>query len=233
MTPALNVAIAISGGLIPILLWLWFWLREDRENPEPKKALFLSFIAGAAAVALSIPLENMASAISGTGVAAIISISAIEEITKLLACFGFALYSKENDEPIDSVVYLVVTALGFAAVENMLFFFNEMKESGLIIGAMNLNLRFMGATLLHTITSGTVGMFLALSFRSSEGKRAVWGAIGLLTAIALHAAFNFSIISNEGKHTLTVFSIVWAAIVLMLLVLEKIKRLRLTAKLKR
>ena len=53
-----NVLIlALLGGIVPALFWLWFWLREDRLRPEPKNALFSSFIGGIIAVLVALFFE--------------------------------------------------------------------------------------------------------------------------------------------------------------------------------
>lgn len=53
-----NVLIlALLGGIVPALFWLWFWIREDRLKPEPKSALFSSFMGGIIAVLLALFFE--------------------------------------------------------------------------------------------------------------------------------------------------------------------------------
>jgi len=42
---SIDVFFAFVGGLLPALLWLWFWLREDL-HPEPRRILLLTFTAG-------------------------------------------------------------------------------------------------------------------------------------------------------------------------------------------
>ena len=42
--------IAIVGGILPALIWLFFWLMEDRCEPEPKRYIFLCFLGGMLAV---------------------------------------------------------------------------------------------------------------------------------------------------------------------------------------
>ena len=44
------IFLAMLGGVLPALLWLTFWLMEDRCEPEPKRYLLLTFIAGGAMV---------------------------------------------------------------------------------------------------------------------------------------------------------------------------------------
>ena len=50
--------VAAASGTLPALFWLWFWLREDKIHPEPKKAIFKAFFFGALAVPFSILLEQ-------------------------------------------------------------------------------------------------------------------------------------------------------------------------------
>ena len=52
--------IALLGGVLPALLWLAFWLLEDRCQPEPKRYIVLCFFAGAAVVYLALQLERYA-----------------------------------------------------------------------------------------------------------------------------------------------------------------------------
>ncbi len=44
-------------GLIPALVWLWFWLKED-THPEPAKNLTLSFLGGMLAVIVALPIQR-------------------------------------------------------------------------------------------------------------------------------------------------------------------------------
>jgi len=41
---------ALFGGILPALVWLVFWLREDKKNPEPKKLILRTFLFGMGAV---------------------------------------------------------------------------------------------------------------------------------------------------------------------------------------
>ncbi len=45
-------------GIVPALLWLWFWLKED-VHPEPLKMITLSFLGGMVAVVLVLPFQQL------------------------------------------------------------------------------------------------------------------------------------------------------------------------------
>ena len=52
-----EIIFAISGGILPALIWLWFWLKEDL-HPEPKKAISLTFFFGMLMVPAAFVLEK-------------------------------------------------------------------------------------------------------------------------------------------------------------------------------
>ena len=72
--------LAFLGGTIPAVLWLLFWLREDREDPEPLRFLVLTFIAGMLAVILVLPIEKYISGLKFGNTALIFLWAASEEI---------------------------------------------------------------------------------------------------------------------------------------------------------
>src|SRR3989344_4235483 len=80
-----TLAIAFVGGIIPSLVWLWFWLKEDKQKPEPKGLLAIVFIMGALAVICVLPIQKfIQSAISDPEMRTVLWASA-EEILKYLA----------------------------------------------------------------------------------------------------------------------------------------------------
>lgn len=217
-----NFAIAFLGGLIPALFWLWFWLREDRDRPEPYKLIALAFIGGMMVVPLALPLQKFAmETYSGNNVILVWVI--IEEVLKFAAALIVILWNKEVDEPIDTIIYMITIALGFSALENALFIFNPISSGDLASGVLTEFFRFLGATLLHVLASGTVGAFLALAFFKGTIQKLVYGTLGLFVAITLHALFNFFIMDASGEAILGVFLFVWMGIIVLLLIFEKVK----------
>ena len=214
--------IAFVGGLLPSLLWLAFWLLEDRCEPEPKRYIFWSFIAGMLAVLVVLPLER---AFIGqlTGLSLLFTWAIIEEVCKLGAA-ALALRSRALDEPIDAVIYMVTAALGFAAAENALFLLGPLQGGDPIQTIITGDLRFVGATLLHTLASATIGLSVALSFYRSREVRRWYVAGGVILAIALHTIFNFFILERGGGVTFTVFVSIWVGIIAALLLIERVKR---------
>jgi len=223
---------AIFVGFLPAIFWLWFWLKED-PHPEPRRILTLTFLAGMLVVPIALFFEqaaykiflNLGLIVSTTFGALIIFVWAgIEEILKYLAAKWSALRRPEFDEPIDAPVYLITAAIGFAALENVFFLlktFLATPELGLITGEM----RFLGATLLHIVTSAIVGVSIAFSFFHKEKKfrNVFWG---LVLATSLHALFNLFIINRGEESILDIFAFVWLSGIILLLFFEKIKSIK-------
>lgn len=217
------------GGVLPALLWLWFWLKEDKARPEPRGLLMLAFVAGMVTIPFVIPLQQVAIGFTGGVVTTttIVLWAGVEEVLKYFAATLVVLKRKAVDEPLDPIIYMITIALGFSALENTLFLLNP--NLGLFDGIITGNLRFLGATLLHILASATVGVAMALSFFKPEPARKAAVRVGLLLAIILHSLFNFFIIESNGEKILTVFSVVWIGVIVLLLVFEKIKRIKLNA----
>lgn len=220
-----HMLIALMGGLIPALFWLWFWLREDAPHPEPKALIAAAFLSGMAIVAIVLPLQRYALD-RFTGSSLIFVWVTIEEILKYSAALVVVLWNKAVDEPIDAIIYMIAVALGFSAFENALFIFTPLHNGQIVESILTENFRFLGATLLHVLASGTVGAAMALSYYMKRELRVLIATVGLIIAITLHALFNsFIMDSSSGETILTVFLFVWMGIIALLLVFEKVKQL--------
>jgi hypothetical protein len=97
--------------------------------------------------------------------------------------------------------------------------------SGATVSLLMGQLRFLGSTLLHTIASGIIGISIGLSFFMKESRKEWYLFMGFLVSIALHSAFNFFIIRNNGSDFLKVFAFLWVVTIIVMLIFEKIKRM--------
>ncbi|MBX4198613.1 PrsW family intramembrane metalloprotease [Candidatus Parcubacteria bacterium] len=151
--------VAFLGGFLPVMVWLWFLEHEDK-HPEPKKLTVYAFLGGMVAVLLVLPFQYIAQGIADENTKFFIW-AATEEIIKLIVAYVFVLRRIENDEPIDSLMYLIITALGFAALENALYLLQPLRSGHISEAFITGNFRFMGATLLHVVSSSIIGIALA------------------------------------------------------------------------
>lgn len=218
------ITYALLGGILPALLWLLFWLREDSSRPEPRGVISRTFVIGMLAVFVALPLQEAAVRIApGMTLATFFLWAIVEEGVKFFAAYISALRLKVHDEPIDAVIYMITAALGFVALENALFIFNPLIENDILGSIMTGNLRFIGASLLHTVSSATIGVALALSYYRNIHARRIWGSTAFVIAVCFHTIFNIFIMRQENLVTLFTFGTVWIGIIVLLLFFERIK----------
>lgn len=217
---------ALVVGILPALLWLWFWLKEDAARPEPRGLILFSFVAGMASVIIAFPLEQFAYVRLGGGILLLLSWAFIEEIVKYAVTVYADLKTRFFDEPVDAPIYFITVALGFSALENVLFILAPFNNGEFIGGLITGNLRFLGATLLHVVASGSIGIALGLTFYKSKKAKLAATIVGIIIAITLHTTFNFFIIQSDKKNVLAILSILWVGVILLLYFFEKIKQIK-------
>lgn len=204
----------ILFAFLPPVLWLLFYLREDK-HPEPKLLLLLAFVGGMGAAFLALFGECLWMIASSGSCAGGMNfalhplfmfgiISLIEEYAKYLPVRFLVEKRPDFDEPIDAMIYMMTSAMGFAALENLLFVFPILREN-IFTGLEITTNRFLGANLLHALASGTVGFFLARAF--FRPKRHHFVAIGIVLAALLHTAFNYLILVRGALPQATLYLI--------------------------
>jgi RsiW-degrading membrane proteinase PrsW (M82 family) len=219
-----TIILASLGGILPALFWLWFWLKEDRLHPEPKQTILATFLAGIFIVPIAFYSQKYTEPLF-SGNYQIICWSFIEEILKLGAAYFVAIRSKNCDEPIDPMIYLITAALGFSAIENTLFIINDISTNNLLSSLVTVNLRFIGASLLHVLASGAIGVFIAFSFESGKISKFFHAIFGLFVAVTFHSIFNIFIMKSNNWGAFMVFCFVWVSIFMLLAAFEKVKNL--------
>ncbi len=224
----MTIVYALLAGILPTLLWLWFWLREDNLHPEPRSLVTLSFISGMIVVIVAVILEKYAYDIVSDNTFRYITWAAIEEICKFIAVAVIALPSKNMDEPIDAMIYCITVALGFAALENTLFILSPLHSGDIARGIITGNMRFIGATLVHTVCSAVIGFMVGVTLYKNTFIKTIGISFGVILAITLHAGFNLSIINETVTNTFKVFSWVWVAVIILIILFEEIKGIKET-----
>jgi RsiW-degrading membrane proteinase PrsW (M82 family) len=150
----------------------------------------------------------------------------IEEAFKFLAAYFGGLHSIEDNEPLDPLVYMITAALGFTALENALFIANPLLQQNAAGTVITGSLRFIGSSLLHTVSSGAIGLALALAFYKRGYVQKVSGAVGFGLAVFFHTAFNLFIVSEDSLSSFLTFATVWAGVAVLLLAFEKVKTMK-------
>ncbi len=207
----------VALGIVPSLVWLSIYLRED-EHPEPNRFIVKTFFLGAlfAPVAAGIEFlligsvkDSVLPAVLVNFLVFFVFIGVVEEYCKYLAVRLGMLKNPVFDEPADAMIYLIISGLGFAALENVLaiFHFADYSSEAVIGSAIEITaLRFLSSTLLHVLASAIVGYYLARHHFFSKKYALV---TGLIIAGFLHGSYNsLTIISDSfQKITPTLFVI--------------------------
>jgi RsiW-degrading membrane proteinase PrsW (M82 family) len=104
---------------------------------------------------------------------------------------------------------MIVAALGFATLENIGALTNAAIMGNLAVTSIlqTVSFRFVGATLLHSLTSGIVGYYWAKGIVRKKITRYLLSGLGI--AIILHASFNYLILNYEN----VAYSLVFLAII--------------------
>jgi RsiW-degrading membrane proteinase PrsW (M82 family) len=240
-----NILIAFLLALIPGITWLLYFLKKD-VLPEPRRKILKVFLLGAI---ISVPVLFFEYWLLGDLnkiemehkifliIKFVFVIGLVEETFKYFVVRLSALRTSLIDEPIDIPLYMIISALGFATIENIFLFCS--KCDILLADPIILTFsRFFGATLLHVLCSGIIGYFIALSFYHLK-HRHILLVIGFSISIIIHATFNFFAESSIMKETMGEYgsSIFYSfSMVLILFVffsfgLKRIKKLKSVCKL--
>lgn len=218
--------LAILAGAVPAVLWLFFWLREDESGQhEPATLIFLTFAAGMLSVIFVLPVEKFISAYSTQKPVLITLWAASEEFFKYLAFLVIMSKSQFLNKPVKYAIYLMTAGLGFAALENSLYLIHPVAVNETTVSFLTGNLRFLGSTLLHSVTSGILGISIGLAFFQDKATKMFFGLVGISAAIALHSVFNFFIMEKNGENFLQVFGFLWVITIIIMLLYEKLRRM--------
>lgn len=245
----MHLAIYILFGILPSLIWLFYYLRKDL-HPEPKRMILKLFFYGALS---TIPVFIIQTILNGAliqieafgifdGLPIIsdiikwfVIIAFVEELLKYLVVKHVILKNSELDEPLDIMLYMVVVALGFAALENILYLFSPLDHiylDKILEATIAISFaRFIGATFLHTLCSALLGYFLALASIKPE-KKVKLTIIGILLASLLHGLYNFSIIMlARPMNFIAPLLIILGLVIFMIYDFDEIKKVKGICKL--
>ncbi len=221
----MDIIYSLLSGLLPPMIWLILWTREDK-HPEPRVLLLGCFMAGMCSVFLAVVGEHAVASYIADEKTRYIVWAIIEEITKFIGIALIGLISIHNDEPIDAIIYSITVALGFAAVENALFVMGQTNLAGISSGINAGSLRFIGPTLVHTVSSAIIGVSYGFVFYKGIFLKTISVTIGIILASALHATFNLSLLNASKEEILKSFAMIWVATVILIILFEEIKSVR-------
>ncbi|MGB7203671.1 MAG: PrsW family glutamic-type intramembrane protease [Pyrinomonadaceae bacterium] len=193
--------IAAVVAFVPAILYLLPIIWLDRYDPEPIWLLALAFAWGAlVAVIVSFIINTFfgvavgiaVSPEAGEAVGAVMSAPIFEEGSKGLGLVILLVFFRRYfDDILDGIVFAGVIALGFATVENVLYYGRALTEAGFGGLLILFVLRGIMSPFAHvTFTSMTgIGCGIARESHNAFVKIAM-PVLGYIGAVTLHAIWN-------------------------------------------
>ena len=194
---------ALFFGFIPMFLFAVFinWL--DRYEKEPKILLGAAFTWGAIIAAGFAFILNTATgvgiyALTGSEIATEFGVSSVvaplveESFKGLAVLIVFLFFRREFDSVLDGIVYAAITAMGFAATENVLYIYrNGYIENGWGGFWALVFIRVMLVGWMHPFFTAFTGIGIAASRLSSNiAVKFLAVPIGFSMAVFAHAFHN-------------------------------------------
>jgi RsiW-degrading membrane proteinase PrsW (M82 family) len=195
------ILLGMLFGLAPAGLWLIFFYRMDRLEPEPKQQVFSVFLAGAlVAAALHNAILQGVFDVNGwlynawwTRLAGgILVVGFVEQFIVYATVRYVMFHHPEFDERVDGVIYGVAAGLGLATVLNFLYVI-ESHGVDLDIGSI----RMVVNTLAHASFAGVLGYFIGQG--RFEKVPFYYLPMGLTIAAALNGLFFFLLDRTAGS----------------------------------
>ncbi len=226
----------IALGILPSIVWLSVYLRED-DRPEPNRYILKVFFLGVLVAPIAAGIEFLLiSSLKNFSFSPLVTnfliffifVAVVEELAKLAAVKIGVERNSVFDEPTDAMIYLIVSGLGFAALENILalFHFTDISR-GVITGeAFQIaGLRFISSTLLHVLASAIVGYFLARKHFFLEKYSILKG---IIIAALIHGAYNtLTLASNSFRDivpTIAVMTLLGVTAIIVSSLFYKLKK---------
>lgn len=195
LPPGVSLAIlAFLLSLLPAGLFIWIWYLRRHERSVPAPTIALAFILGAVLVVPAFNLEDRAPRIWENlspstvhyfhgailplqtiadvlwpAVGTFLIVALIEEGLRYLLLWFWFRHSRVVDQVFDGLLVGVATGLGFATLENSIYFFTLFSQGSFDTLVFVFFLRFMVSTLAHISFGGIMGTLLA------QGVFSIWG----------------------------------------------------------
>ncbi|MBX3300544.1 MAG: PrsW family intramembrane metalloprotease [Acidobacteria bacterium] len=193
--------IATVIAFVPAMLYLLPLMWLDRYDPEPFWLMALAFAwGGLVAVVISFVINTAISIIVGVGVSpeigeavgAVISAPVFEEGSKGLGLLVLLIFFRKYfDDILDGIIFAGVIALGFATVENVLYYGRALAGAGFGGVAFLFVLRGIMSPFAHVTFTAMTGIGCGIARESHKGiVRLAAPLVGYFFAVLLHAIWN-------------------------------------------
>ncbi len=197
-----SMVLGAAFALPMLVVYLWVPWIVDRYDPEPWWCLLLALAWGGIAACGFSAVINTAVHVVGEGfgkgvgevLGACVSAPIVEEFMKGIAVFGiFFFLRRQFDGVVDGVIYATFSALGFAAIENVIYYSNAAKADELQHGVLagTFVVRGILAPWGHPLYTSMTGLGFGIA-RETNKTWLKWLApvAGYFFAAFLHSVWN-------------------------------------------
>lgn len=186
------------GALLATFVWYFFLRNLDIFEPEKHRYLFITFLLGAVISPFCLILYDGAHYwfnFKETGhwlgdlAYCIFGIGFFEELVKVIPLLLILFLTRQINESIDFIIYASLGALGFAFMENIMYF----SESRLYV----MEGRSMVSALSHMIDTSLIGYGIFLGISKKFGRPLSNFFLFFFLACLLHGMFDYWIICDS------------------------------------
>lgn len=211
------VTTLLAAVSFPLLIAVCFWL--DRYEPEPGRYRLAALgWGGVVAVILSFIAEQVLFALPGTTdfIDTAVIAPLVEEAGKgLFLVAVLVLRRSQIHGLLDGIVYAALVAIGFAFVEDIVYYTSALGQGGPAALTFTFVLRGVMSPFAHPLFTSALGIGIGIAASTrSTAVRVVAPVLGYLVAVLLHGIWN-----GSGYWGARGFLLAYAAVMLPLLVL--------------
>ncbi len=198
-------------ALLPVLVILGWIYYQDKYEKEPFSLMALAFLGGILAAICSLALypiltliDHIPNKYALAFFDSFLGAAIPEESFKFLFLYWFIWKQKDFNEKFDGILYAVMVAMGFAALENILYLF-LMYSLPTAVG------RAILAVPGHAFFGVIMGYYVALAKFSPVSERKKHFMLAFIIPILAHGIYNFllSLFSIVNKYVAIGLSIVF------------------------
>jgi RsiW-degrading membrane proteinase PrsW (M82 family) len=192
--------LAAAMAVIPAVFWLGFFYLMDRHEPEPKPLVVGVCVLGALVAApladfvqyqavppVALEVHGISAWSADRLVYAILIQGLAQEMCKYAAVRYTVYLSREFDEPMDGIIYMMACGTGFAVWVN----YHAIGKQGHAVILSTAAAQAVVITLAHASFAGMLGYVMgrAKFSRRSAPVRGILLMLGLLVAAVLNGQF--------------------------------------------
>lgn len=220
--------IAFLLALLPAGLFLWMWYLRRHDRPVPGQTVALAFGVGLALVIPAFWLEDFARQmwelawpetvhffegavlpllniqdILLPALATFLVVALVEEGLRYIMLRLWVRYDKRIDQVFDGLVLGVAAGLGFATLENTVYFLNLFQAGNFDTLVFVFFLRFLISTLAHITFGGIMGTLIARgNFDLYQPRR--WFLQAWLVSWFLHGMYDLLLGLNQSFYAVLI-----------------------------